>query len=172
MQCSQLHRDRGATILEIVVSIAVVVLFFSGVFLMDSRVLGLLRGSLESTASSRTLHDRAELLRGSTWTQVTDAAFHSGTLFATGPACAGALGNLTETVSVTAYLAAPGTVTPIQVTRNAAGTITTNSAGDPDLVDEPSVRVDLTTSWTAKGGRPRMRQLSLFFGEGGISGRK
>lgn len=166
------HRERGATILEIVVSMGVVVLFFSGIFLMNSHVLALVRGALESTAGTRVLHDRAEQLRGSTWTQVTTTTFHSGALLAVPPDSAGALGNLTETVTVTAHLATPGTIAPITVSRNAQGTIQTISTGGPQLVDEPSVRVDLTANWIAKGGRPRMRQLSLVFGEGGISGRR
>jgi hypothetical protein len=166
------HRSAGATILEIVVSMGVVVLFFSGIFLMNSRVLALVRGSLEATASTRVLQDRAEQLRGSTWTQLTTAGFHSGTLLTVPPDSAAALGNLTETVTVSAHLAAPGTVTPITVNRNAQGAIVTTSAGDPQLVDESSVRIDLTANWIARGGRPRMRQLSLVFGEGGISGRR
>jgi hypothetical protein len=172
MECAAPHREGGATILEIVVSMGVVVLFFSGIFLMNSRVLALVRGSLESTASTRVLQDRAEQLRGSTWTQVTDASYHSGTLLAVPPDCAGALHNLTETITVTAHLATPGTVTPIAVQRDSAATVTTTSPGDVQLVDEPSVRVDLTANWIAKGGRPRMRQLSMVFGEGGISGRR
>ncbi len=172
MESAVLHKERGVTILEIVVSMGVVVLFFSGIFLMNSHVLALVRGSLESTASTRVLQDRAEQLRGSTWTQVTSAAYHSGNLLTIPPDGAGALRDLIETVTVTAHLATPGTITPISVLRNAASTITTASPGDAQLVEEPSVRVDLTANWLAKGGRPRMRQLSMVFGEGGISGRR
>ncbi len=150
----------------------VVVLFFSGIFLMNSHVLALVRGSVESTASSRVLQDRAERLRGATWTQVTDATYHSGTLLQIPPDCTGPLRDLTETISVTAHLATPGTITPITVSRNSQATIATTSPGSTQLVDEPSVRVDLTASWVAKGGRPRMRQLSMIFGEGGISGKR
>jgi hypothetical protein len=171
MQSSGLHTVRGATILEIVVAMAVVVLFFSGIFLMNSHVLALLRGNVESTASSRVLQDRAEQLRASTWTQLTDPAYYTGTVLAGAPESTGALRDLTETVTVQAHLAAPGTVTPITVQRDEAA-ISTVSPGDPLLIDQASVRVDLTASWIAKGGRPRMRQLSLYFGEGGISGRK
>jgi hypothetical protein len=170
MKHTALHRERGATILEIVVSMGVVVLFFSGIFLMNSRVLALVRGSQESTVSNRVLQDRAERLRAATWTQVTDATFYSGALLQIPPDCAGTLHNLTESISVTAHLATPGTITPITVHRNAAATVTTASSGSPQLVEEPSVRVDLTASWVAKSGRPRMRQLSMIFGEGGISG--
>jgi hypothetical protein len=166
------HREAGATILEIVVALGVVVLSFSGIFVMNSRVLSLLRGSLESTASNRVLNDRAEQLRGSTWQQITDATHYSGTVFALPPDSAGALANLTESITVTAPDAAPGTVTPIAVHRTPAGSISTTSLGDPALRTQPSVRVDISTSWLAKGGRTRLRQLSLYFGEGGVSGRR
>jgi len=172
MENAHLPKERGATILEIVVSMGVVVIGFSGIFLMNSQVLALLRGSLESTASTRVLQDRAEQLRGSTWAQVTDAAYHAGPLLSIPPDSAGALAQLTETVSVTAHLASPGTVTPITVTRDSAATIATLSPGAAQLRTQPSVRVDLTARWLARGGRPRMRQLSLVFGEGGISGKR
>ena len=172
MQSQTVHRERGATIVEIVVALGVVVTFFSGIFLMNSHVLSLLRGSVESTASIRVLQDRAEQLRGSTWEQLTDASHHSTLILAIPPASSGPLRNLQETIAVTAHLAAPGAVMPIEVQRDVAGTVTTTSAGDGTMVDQPSVRLDLTASWLSKGGRPRLRQLSLYLGEGGICGKK
>ena len=150
----------------------VVVLFLSGVFLMNTRVLSLLRGSLESTASLRVLNDRAEYLRASTWSQITTASYHSGSVLSVPPDSADGLAGLTETINVTAHLAPPSTIAPITVQRDSAGTVTTTSAGSTQLAAEPSVRVDLTASWIAKGGRQKLRQLSLFFSEGGISGRR
>lgn len=166
------HCESGATILEIVVAMGVVVLFFSGIFLMNSRVLALVRGCLESTASTRVLQDRAEQLRGSTWAQLTNAAHYTNEILVVPPDSAGALANLTESIRVTAHLASPGSVTPIAVHRTPAATISTTSAGDAQLIDQPSVRIDLTASWIARGGRPRMREISMVFGEGGISGRR
>lgn len=150
----------------------IVVLFLSGVFLMNSRVLSLLRGSVESTASLHALNDRVEYLRASTWPQVTDATFYSSIMFAAPPDSAGALGSLIETINVSAHLAPAGSIPPITVSRDSGGVIAIASPGSALLAQEPSVRVDLTASWIAKGGRPKMRQMSLVFGEGGISGSK
>ena len=172
MKKTDRHGNRGTTTLEIVVSMGVVVLFLSGVFLMNTQVLSLLRGSLESTASLRVLNDRAEHLRASTWSQITTASYHSGSVLFLPPDSAEGLAGLTETIQVTAHLAPPSSIAPITVQRDRAGTVTTTSAGSTQLAAEPSVRVDLTASWIAKGGRQKMRQLSLFFGEGGISGKR
>lgn len=172
MELAASPRERGATILEIVVSMGVVVIFFSGIFLMNSHVLALVRGTLESTASSRVLQDRAEQIRSATWAQVTSASHHADEVLSLPSQSAGALRQLTETIEVTAHLATPGTVTRITVERSPSGTVTTTSPGDPQLASQTSVRVDLTAQWVAKSGRPRMRELSMVFGEGGISGKR
>lgn len=167
--CETLRRGLargGSTIVEIMVAMSVVVLFFSGIFLMNSQVLGLLRSTLESTGSLRTLNGRAEQLRSSTWTQLTAAAYLADTILATAPDSGGDLGLLTETIDVTAAQLAP-----MQVRRNPDGTRTVVAAGDPALPAQASVRIDVTASWVAKGGRTRVRQMSMIFGRGGISGR-
>lgn len=163
----------GSTIVEIMVAMSVVVLFFSGIFLTNSHVLGLLRSTLESTASVRTLNGRAEQLRSSTWTQVTDSNYIANTILAVAPDSGGDLGVLTETIDIAALPAVPGAVaaTPIQVRRDSDGTRTVVVAGDAALPAQPAVRIDVTSSWVAKGGRIRMRQMSMIFGRGGISGR-
>lgn len=148
---------------------SVVVLFFSGIFLTNSHVLGLLRSTLESTASVRTLNGRAEQLRSSTWTQVTDANYIANTLLATAPDSGGDLGALTETIDIATFPAGAGT--PIQVRRDPDGMRTVVLAGDAALPTLPAVRIDVTSSWVTNGGRTRMRQMSMIFGRGGISGR-
>ena len=151
---------------------AVVVVFTSGIFLMNSQVLGMLRSSVESSASARTLHSRAEQVRSSTWSQLVTAPHYANTVFAVQPDAGGDLGGLTETILVTAHLVSPGSVTPIEVRRNANGSVTTVSPGDVQLAAQSSVRVDVTASWVGAGGRNRLRQMSLVFGEGGLSGRR
>ena len=61
----------------------------------------------------------------------------------------------------------------MKVTRNnTTRTATTVNAGDGSMPGQTGIRVNLTANWTAKGGRSRTRQISLFFAQGGISGTK
>ena len=72
-------------------------------------------------------------------------------------------GALIETIDVIASL---------QVTRNnTSGTATVVGAGDGTMPSQTGVRVNLTANWTAKGGQPHTRQISMIFSPGGVSGR-
>ena len=157
--------------LETIIAMTIVAIFLSGLHLTNSQVMSQVRASLESVAALRDLSTRTEQVRGSTWSQITDPAYLQGTLFSTSPDGGGELGNLVETIDVTAHLAAPGTVAPIQVTRLLNGTATVVNAGGATMPDQSSVRVDLTAAWSGKGGRARTRQMSLVVAHGGFTGR-
>ena len=160
----------GGALIETMVAMAIVAMFLSGVHLTNSQVMVQVRSSLESVAASRDLSSRTEQLRASTWSQVTDSAYLKTVL--TGASDAGGdLGNLVETIEVTAHLAPANTVAPIKVRRNSNGVVTIVDAGDGTMLKQPSVRIDVTADWTAKGGRLRTRQTTLMIGQGGIVGR-
>jgi hypothetical protein len=154
-------------------AMALMVVFLSGIHLMNARVWAMLGSGLNSIAATRSLNGRAEQLRASTWDQITDADYLAGASFLGAPGdSAGDLGALTETVDVTAYQQAPGTVAPLHVTRNADGTVTSSGDGANQMPLETSVQVNLTVSWTAKGGASHTRQLQMTFTNGGVTGRK
>jgi hypothetical protein len=167
----------GTSIVEVMVAMAVVVIFLSGIHLMNSRVWGMLGSGLNSIAATRALNGRAEQLRASTWNQVTDAAFLVGggtnppSVLGLAGDSAGDLGSITETIAVTDYLT--GTAPPFQVTRYSDGTVTaTPTDGSPTMAAQPSAQVDLTVTWKAKGGASHSRQLRMIFTNGGLTGRK
>jgi hypothetical protein len=153
-------------------AMGIVAIFLSGVHLTNSHVLQNVRWSLESIAATRTLSGRAEQLRALTWTQMTDPAYLQTNALGVASDGSGDLGNLIETIHISAHLATPGTITPITIRRTADGTVKINSAGDAALKNEPSLRVDLTVNWTGKGKRTRTRQATLVVGQGGITGRR
>ena len=103
---------KGGALLETIIAMTIVAIFLSGLHLTNSQVMSQVRASLESVAALRDLSTRTEQVRGSTWSQITDATFLQGTLFSVPPDGAGELGNLVETIDVTAHLAATGTVAP------------------------------------------------------------
>jgi hypothetical protein len=79
---------------------------------------------------------------------------------------------LNETIDITAY-PVPTIIPPaIKITRsNDLGTVVTVGAGNALMALQTSVRVNLTASWTAKGGAPRLRQISMIISNGGVTGR-
>jgi hypothetical protein len=151
-------------------AMSIVAIFLSGIHLANSQVLSNVRASLESIAATRCLSSRAEQLRASTWTQVLDPAFLQSNILNVAPNTGGDLGNLVETIQVTAYLAPAGTVNPIRVQRS-GGDVKVLNNGASAMANQTSVRIDMTASWTGKGNRARSRQISLFVGKGGILGR-
>jgi hypothetical protein len=162
----------GGAIIEAIVAMGVVAIFLSGIHLTNSHVLQNVRSSLESIAATRLLSGRAEQLRGMTWTQITDASYLRANALGGGSAASGDLGNVSETIDVTAYLQSPGTVAPIKVRRAANGTTSVVDGGDGTMPNESSVRIDLTATWVGKGKKTRIRQSSFIVSQGGILGRK
>jgi hypothetical protein len=164
--------SRGGAIIEAVMAMAIVAIFLSGIHLTNSHVLQNVRSSLESIAATRLLSGRGEQLRALTWTQLTDPSYLQSNTLNVAADGSGDIGNVVETINITAYLAAAGTVTPIKVRRAANGTVTVVNAGDGTMQNQSSIRVDLTANWTGKGNRPRTRQATLIVGQGGITGRR
>ena len=164
-------RRGGGALLETIIAMTIVAVFLSGLHLTNSQVMSQVRASLESVAALRDLSGRTEQVRSSTWSEITDPNYLRTTLFSTMPDSSAELGGLVENIDVIAHLAPPGTVDPIVVTRSANGTASVVNAGGSAMGAQPSVRVDLTASWTGKGGRARTRQVSLIIAQGGLIGR-
>ena len=153
-------------------ALVVIAVFLSAEYTASGRVWGLLRANLESNAACRVLNGRAEQIRAGTWAQLTTAAFLSGSVLSVAPDSAGELGGLTETINVIAYPTPSPNPSAITVTRNnTTGAVTTTASGDGTMPAQTSVRIDITASWTAKGGAACTRQVSLIIANGGIQGR-
>jgi len=84
----------------------------------------------------------------------------------------GELGALVETIDVIAF-PTPVTASPaLQITRNNdTAAVTIVGAGDGTMTTQPSIRINLTANWTAKGGMARTRQLTMVLSYGGVTGR-
>ena len=153
-------------------SVVVIAIFLTGIYVANARVWSLLRSSLESNAASRVLNGRAEQIRAGTWSQVTTADFLRTTVLAAAPDAAGELGALTETIKVIAYPTPSPNPPQLLVTRdNTTGIATTVGGGDGTMPAQTSIRIDITGSWTAKGGAARTRQISMILTNGGVTGR-
>lgn len=164
---------RGSTLVETLVALVIVVFFLAGTYASNIRIWSLMRSSLESSSANRTLNGRAEQLRASTWSQVVDPVYLRDSVLSIAPDAGGDMSNLFETIDVIAYPAPATPVAAEQVTRdNTSGYANVVAAGDGTMGAQASARINLTATWTAKGGRSRTRQISLVFAPGGVSGRK
>lgn len=163
---------RGAVLLEALMAMVIVAVFLTGEYAASSRVWSLVRSSLEVNAASRVINGRTEQIRAATWTQITSADFLNASVLSVAPDASGELGALNETIDVTAYPTPSPNPPPLQITRNNdTGTVTTVGAGNGTMSAHTSVRVNITESWTAKGGKSRLKQISMIVSNGGVTGR-
>ena len=164
--------ERGSTLVETLIALVIVVLFLSGTYASNLRVWSLMRSSLESNSANRTLNGRAEQLRAATWDQAVDATYLHDTVLFVAPDAGDDVASLLETIDVITYPTA-NVVPSVRVTRdNTTGTATIVGSGDGTMKLQPAARVNLTASWTSKGGQSHTRQISMIFAPGGVSGRK
>lgn len=161
------HRalERGFTFLDVMGAAMIVALFLSGVFYGNSRVLNMLRASKETIIASKILQQRMEQMRGSNWSEITDAPTLYD-IYTTAPDAAVGLNSVTEILTVSAYPSVSGT--NIKITRSTAG-LTTIATDNPDLVDGSAVRVDARVTWSGTpGGITRVREMSTVMSTGGL----
>lgn len=143
-------------------AMVVSVISLVGLFAATGQAIRIVRSGKEIASASQMLQQRIETFRYTPpWTNITSTA-GIRTVMAAETATAPTFGNATETVSVTPY---PVSGTPLVVTRNPAGTIT--STGQ-DLTAQTCVKFTVTTTWTGVGNIQRTRQVSTIIAKGGI----
>ena len=166
----------GFTILEAGVAGAIVTLFLSSLFALNSNMMHLLRASAEAANASQSLQQRVEQVRLANWTQLTDPTWVQGSLLNTMTDASVNLPGLTETLTVTPYTSpssAPAANPPpgFTVTRNPDGTVTANPAAyayTAMLAQQEMLEVDLTVTWPSLY-RTRTRSLTTLISIWGIS---
>ena len=172
MRCVKANRRLGGALIETLITLGIVVTFLACNYGANSKVWSLVKASVESNAANRTLTGRAEQLRACTWAQVTDAAYLRDTVLAATPDVAGDLASLGETIDVIASPMPSPSTPSLQVTRNnTTGNVTVVGAGNGGMPLQTGVRVNLTANWISKGGKSHTRQITMFFAQGGLSGR-
>jgi Tfp pilus assembly protein PilV len=152
--------DLGMTFPEVLVAILLMAIFCGSVFELNAVCLRYIDSSKESVAALQLVHDRAEVLRNLSFTDLTATATVQSLL--TAPADSSDFcKKATETVTIAAYPTANGTT---QFTRTPDGTVTLNSTAT-DL-GTTLVQVDVSTSWNMLGGRARSEQTSTIISNG------
>jgi Tfp pilus assembly protein PilV len=145
---------------EILVAILLLAIFCGSVFELNAVCLRYIDASKESIAALQSVHDRCEVLRNLSFTDLTTQSTVQSLL--TAPANSSTFcTKATEVVKLSAYPTANGVT---QFTRTPDGAVTLNSTAT-DL-GTSLVEVDVSTSWNMLGGRARSEQTSTIISNG------
>jgi hypothetical protein len=145
---------------EIMVAVLLLGIFCGSVFELNAVCLRYIDASKESIAALQNVHDRAEVLRNLSFTDLTTTSTVQSLLAS--PANGSEFcKKATEVVKITAY-PTPNGVT--QFTRTPDGAVTTDSTATS--LGTTLVQVDVSTSWNMLGGRARSEQTSTVISNG------
>jgi Tfp pilus assembly protein PilV len=145
---------------EVLVAILLLAIFCASVFELNAVCLRYIDASKESIAALQSVHDRCEVLRNLSFTDLTTKTTVQS-LLAAAPNASDFCKKTTEVVKLSAY-PTPNGVT--QFTRNPDGTVSNDSTAT-DL-GTSLVQVDISTSWNMLGGRARSEQTSTIISNG------
>ena len=171
------HRTRAFTLMETTVAGAIVAVLLTGLFVLNSDMLHLLRSSAETTNASAHLQTRVEQVRLANWNQLTDPAWVQATLLNAPTDAELNLSGLSETFTATPYVspcsAAPTASPPpaYTVSRLADGTTSVSPAGYSSgalLAQQEMLRIDLSISWPGIN-RTRTRTQTTLVSPWGVS---
>ncbi len=170
----------GFTVVEAAVAGAIIILFLTSLFALNSTVMRLLGAAAETSSASQDLQQRVEQVRLANWSQITSPPWVQANLLGTPTDASVNLPGLQETLTVTPYVSpssapAPATATAppaaFTVTRNALGTVTVTPAGyasSAAMANQEMVQIDLTITWPG-WNRQRYRALTTLVSRWGIS---
>ena len=146
---------------------ALLVLFLTSLFALNSTAMRMLRSAGETTAASQEAQARIEQVRLANWPQITKSTWVQNTLLSqmkTDAVISDDLPGMSERVE---GWREGGTAAAYSVTRDASGTVSTTTAAD--LSAEDLVYIHVVVSWTSWGGRARSRELVTAVSRWGIS---
>lgn len=162
-----LPKAAGWTLVEAVVSLAVLGIGISGVLAINSRVLSQLRSTRQTAAATHALQERMDATRRATWLQLTDIGYVSGTMLGSAAAAAADLPNLVEDVEVANYPPLPSPVNAAR--RKANGSVTIVSTNVNQGTEARAVRVLSRATWTGANGIRRTRENATIVAKDGIT---
>lgn len=167
--------EGGFTLVEVMVSAMLVVVFFASIFELNAVCLRYINSSKESLAALQSVQDRTETLRNLAFTDLTTTAFVQDLMAApanyTPPGTPSTVFSqkATEVVRISKYTIPPTLPPPggyTQFTRLPDGTVTTDSLAT-DLATAALLKVDVSVTWNmTMGGRPRIEQTSSLVSNG------
>jgi Tfp pilus assembly protein PilV len=157
----QANRTGAAmTFPEVLIAILLLAVFCTSVFELNAVCLRYIDASKESIAALQSVHDRCEVLRNLSFTDLTTQSTIQSLL--TSPANSSDFcKKATEVVKISAYPTATGVT---QFTRTPDGTVAADSTASS--LGSTLVEVDVSTSWNMLGGRAGSEQTSTIISNG------
>ena len=145
---------------EVLVAVLLLAIFCASVFELNAVCLRYIDASKESIAAVQSVHDRSEVLRNLSFTDLTTKSYVQS-LLATPANGSEFCKKATEVVKISAYPTANGVT---QFTRTPDGIVTNNLTATG--LGTSLVQVDISTSWNMLGGRARSEQTSTIISNG------
>ena len=145
---------------EVLVAVLLLAIFCTSVFELNAVCLRYIDASKESIAALQSVHDRCEVLRNLSFSDLTTQSTVNS-LLANPANSSDFCKKATEVVKIRAYPTANGVT---QFTRTPDGTVSNDSTAT-DL-GTTLVQVDVSTSWNMLGGRARSEQTSTIISNG------
>jgi prepilin-type N-terminal cleavage/methylation domain-containing protein len=177
----------GFTLAEVLIAVAVCVIFAVAAYATNQRLLLSLRAERETTAASMMLQERMELFRGIYYGNLANpvasgttypATMTAGDIVQTLTTSEAQLGSaLTETVTISGYWTnaggpgypGDGSIANVWTRSGGSTSPTLSSPSNATLASNYDlIQVDIKLSWTSANGRTRQRELSSVFGKGNI----
>ena len=145
---------------EVLVAVLLLAIFCASVFELNAVCLRYIDASKESISALQSVHDRCEVLRNVSFTDLTTKSYVQS-LLATPANGSEFCKKATEVVKISAYPTANGVT---QFTRTPDGAVA-NDLTATDL-GTSLVQVDISTSWNMLGGRARSESTSTIISNG------
>ena len=151
----------GSTLVEAVLGTAIASVGIAGLCVANAQCLRITQAHREVLTADHCLQQRIDQFRAANWSQLTDPAAVSA-LMSVPPVNDDALGNHTESITITPYPAvtspAGSSVGPMSVTRDATGKPTVPSPlSGFSLRNVTAVQINFLEGWSSSGGRTRSR---------------
>ena len=157
-------RQRGFTLVEVLVAVALLGAIFVTIFELNARCLRFIDASKETVGALQGVQDRVEQLRSLLFTDLTNATTLQ-TLMTTPSNGSAFAQNATEVITLSAYPTPIGTT---QITRGPGTSVTpTINSTDSSLSSATLVKVNVTYTWTTTfGGQSRSEQTETIISAG------
>jgi hypothetical protein len=159
---SSTHPESATTLVEVMVSVLLVAVFFSSIFEVNGVCLRYITSSKENISGIECLQDRLEQLRNLDFPSLTDTTGMT-TLLTLPPNSSQLPLKATETVTISAFVNGAPTTPAVTFTRNPGSSVTPSHspAGTVSFGSTSLVQVDITYTWPSTfGGRSRTEQTS------------
>ena len=145
---------------EVLVAVLLLAIFCASIFELNAVCLRYIDASKESIAALQSVHDRCEVLRNLSFSDLTTQSTVQS-LLANPANSSDFCKKATELVKISGYPTANGVT---QFTRTPDGTVSNDSTATN--LGTSLVQVDVSTSWNMLGGRARSEQTSTIISNG------